>query len=446
MVATTQILPFAIGAGANVMSPAAYAALAAQSTGYVSGIAQSVQFNTTLRQAAFMSAALANFLVAEGITQNDDGNLAGAVTNIQQAIKQLVGSPTVFTGGTTTGSANSQVMATVTPTGWALTNGYTIIGTAGYTNTGAMQFTGPDGAIQTVKKLSGSSYVALVGGEFTATVNFSLTWNTTANAYIWSSSTALGALAYLNAGFGVGSDGSGNLALKVAQQPAGNVSGQKIAYTTANTITASADTVTALVSLLGLSYKGSSLSAVLNIGTTGANGMDTGTATASVALHVYWIYNPTTNTWALLGTNSGTGASIYPGSNMPAGYTASWLATSVCLNSSSQFTQFTARSGNVYFPSIANIISGINSNGSQAVPAYIPPNATAIGGVLGTVSPGGFFIAGDANYTGSQGVSQSVSIETPCSNLPIFTASTLFYEVTAGSPGGYFNLSSYKLW
>ena len=220
--ASTQIQAFALGAGANVMSPTAYAALAAVSTGYESGIAQSIQFNTTLRQAAFMSAALANFLVAEGITQNDDGNISGAVANIQQAIKQLTGSPTTFAGGTTTGTANAQVLATVTPTGWALTNGYTIIATAGYTNTGATTFDGPDGTIQTVKKLSGSSYVALTGGEFQATVNFSLTWNSTANAYIISATPTLGALAYLNIGANLANEGSGNL-ITTAGVPSGAV-------------------------------------------------------------------------------------------------------------------------------------------------------------------------------------------------------------------------------
>lgn len=86
--ASTQIQTFALGGSANVLSPTAYAALTTLlSNGYQSGIANSQQINTTLRQTSFMSAALANFLVSQNVTQNDDGNLSGAVTNIQTAIQ-----------------------------------------------------------------------------------------------------------------------------------------------------------------------------------------------------------------------------------------------------------------------------------------------------------------------------------------------------------------------
>lgn len=211
--ASTNIVPFALGVGSNVLDPATYGALTSTSQGYIAGIAQSQQLNTTWRQSAFMAAALANFLVSQGITQNDDGNLPGAVINIQQAIKQLVGAPNVFTGGTTTGAANAQVLATVIPSsGFALNNGYTVVATAGFTNTGAttmnIQSTGP----QPVKKLSGASLVALTGGEIVNTDNFSINWNTTNACWVLQTTPTLGALAFLNIGAGLANDGSGNLA------------------------------------------------------------------------------------------------------------------------------------------------------------------------------------------------------------------------------------------
>jgi len=211
MTGSTQIQTFAIGAGANVLSPAAYAALAAVSTGYQSGIAESVQFNTTLRQTSFMSAALANFVAAQGLTQNDDGNLTNAVSNIAAAIKTLVGSPTVFTGGTTTGTASAQVLATLNQTGFSLQNGYTVIATSGFTNTGAFTYDVLGTGNVPVKELSGSSLIDPPASSVVASQNFTVVYNSTAAVWVLQTTAPLGAVAYLALGNNVGNDGSNNL-------------------------------------------------------------------------------------------------------------------------------------------------------------------------------------------------------------------------------------------
>ena len=132
--ATTQILPFATeayNAGGNVLSPTAYAALTTLlAAGFQSGVAPSVQVNTVLRQASFMAAGLANYLVSKGITQNDDGNLSGLVTNIAAAI---AAGTNVFYGGTSTGTATAQVIAA---TGATLTPGTRVSFIPGYSSTG----------------------------------------------------------------------------------------------------------------------------------------------------------------------------------------------------------------------------------------------------------------------------------------------------------------------
>lgn len=214
MTATSDFLPFATGVGANVVSQATYAALAAVGAGYTAGIAQSAQVNKTLRQSAFMAAVIGQFLVAQNISAPDDGNLTNAVTNFNNAVKQLVGSPNVFTGGTTTGSANAQVLASVVPaTGFALNNGYTVIATAGFTNTGATTINVASTGVKNIQKLSSGTLVNLAAGDLTLSQNFSITWNSTAGVWVLQTTPPLGAVAYLNIGAGLANDGSGGLAV-----------------------------------------------------------------------------------------------------------------------------------------------------------------------------------------------------------------------------------------
>lgn len=81
--AINDFKPFATGAGANVMSQADYQALAALITGFQSGKASSAQVNKALRQATFISSALAQF-VADKTGQDvlDDGDLSAFVAKL----------------------------------------------------------------------------------------------------------------------------------------------------------------------------------------------------------------------------------------------------------------------------------------------------------------------------------------------------------------------------
>ena len=91
--------------------------------------------------------------------------------------------------------------------------------------------------------------------------------------------------------------------------------------------TITADQIFVGTSLSGQVYRLASLSKSINLATTGAGGMDTGTAPASGYVAIYAIYNPTTATSALLATNATSSivGEVYGGANMPAGYTASAL-------------------------------------------------------------------------------------------------------------------------
>ena len=101
-------VPFAIGVGANVYSPATYQALAVVSTGVEPGIADPQLYNTTMRLNSMIGAAVATFISnVLGIAVLDDGNLANLVTNLTAAISaggQITPSRTI------TSSANFNIL------------------------------------------------------------------------------------------------------------------------------------------------------------------------------------------------------------------------------------------------------------------------------------------------------------------------------------------------
>jgi len=90
MSGTNQILQFAGGGGANVLTPAAYAALSSLvANGFSAGIAPSQQLNTVWRQSSFVATMIAQYIAnLTGQNVNDDGNLATLLTNFELAINQ----------------------------------------------------------------------------------------------------------------------------------------------------------------------------------------------------------------------------------------------------------------------------------------------------------------------------------------------------------------------
>lgn len=90
MPGTNQFLPFAVGAGANTLTPTAYAALTSLlSSGFASGVANSAQFNTALRQATTAAAGLAQFIANQGGSANDDGSATNFASGLLAALQSL---------------------------------------------------------------------------------------------------------------------------------------------------------------------------------------------------------------------------------------------------------------------------------------------------------------------------------------------------------------------
>lgn len=121
--ATSDILQFAGAGGANVLTQVEYAALTSVlAGGYSSGILDSNLLNKTLRQSSFMSAGLAAFMVNQGISVPDDGNLSALALNIATAINQLIAAgqqSVVITSATFEGTvANGNAVYYDSVNGW----------------------------------------------------------------------------------------------------------------------------------------------------------------------------------------------------------------------------------------------------------------------------------------------------------------------------------------
>lgn len=102
--ANNDFLPFAGGAGSNVLTQSAYAALAARTAGFSAGTAQSPQLNKVWRQSSIMSAVLAQLIVDNtGQDAIDDGTTATLLANLKSAVSgRLIGTQVFLGSGTYT--------------------------------------------------------------------------------------------------------------------------------------------------------------------------------------------------------------------------------------------------------------------------------------------------------------------------------------------------------
>ncbi len=151
-----------------------------------------------------------------------------------------------------------------------------------------------------------------------------------------------------------------------------------------------ADELVVSASATGNKYLLRNVSASVNVSTTGAGGMDTGTVPAAGFVAIYAIYNPITATTALLAVNatSAAASNIYSGANMPSGYTASQLI-SVWRTASSLLVPGTQREKVLAFPRQTALSGGANTAGTATVLSlapYVPLNAKRVKGHTSVVS------------------------------------------------------------
>ncbi|HEN3652745.1 TPA: hypothetical protein U5E37_000625 [Yersinia enterocolitica] len=187
----------------------------------------------------------------------------------------------------------------------------------------------------------------------------------------------------------------------------------KMSVTAASaTATFTADELIVQAALGGRQYKLSSFNKTINLATTGAGGMDTGTVPTNGFVGLYAIYNPITQVSALLAVNatSVVAPEVYGGSNMPVGYAASALV-SVLPTSSSQLAPVIQQGRRVSIVG-ASILSGSGAPSSLATltVSAVPLNTTLIRmsatvGIIANDTTGVLEVAANAALVASKRVS-----------------------------------------
>lgn len=452
--ATNDFQPFAYGGAANVVSQSAYLALTTiLQNGFSSGVAQSAQLNKVWRQSSIMAAVLAQFSSDySGQNSTDDGTTATLETNLIAAIRSATKTGVILAD---TGAANAYTAVNVPP----LVAGTWIDGVVqqvkiAHANTGASTYA-PDGL--TAIPIYGLGLQPLQGGELALNGTAVLMRATIAGVNGGNPICVLMECA----------GGAQQIAPATQSQHAvqfGQVAG--VVGTTRNatmSVTAAsasanwtADEVVLETALGGLRYCVGNASGTINLATTGAGGMDTGSAPVSGFVAIYGIYKPSTGTFNLLATNatSAVQPNVYGGANMPSGYTASALVSVWATNASSQFAVGFQRDRKVSIVPIY-VLSSSSTNQSSltalSISGAVPKNAlTCSGNLQGNASSAATItmeITSTSSAIGAQQVSVSAVIQAQSifSNLHIVTAQQLFYIATAsaGAPSLSINICDY---
>jgi hypothetical protein len=242
-----------------------------------------------------------------------------------------------------------------------------------------------------------------------------------------------------------------------SEAPIGNVRNLSMSVPAASaSATMLADEIIVGSALGGLKYTLSSFSKTINLATTGAGGMDAGTAPTSGYVALYAIYNPTTGASAILATNatSAVQPSVYGGANMPSGYTASALISIAPTNASGQFTPLTQIDRKVGVPNVSLLNTSATTAGSTFTAAGMPRNAKFIYGALGVTntatSTTQLSILDSDSPTGGQSVGGVISAGTSqngtFAKIAVLTPQLIRYgaSATTGTPGFIITLSAYE--
>ncbi|MNF60858.1 hypothetical protein D3C84_424820 [compost metagenome] len=292
-----------------------------------------------------------------------------------------------------------------------------------------------------VVAIVGAAHAALQGGEIIANGIAWIQWN----ASVGGGSYVL--LFCTGAPQQVADATKSKHAVTLAQiQPpvVGSTRNGKMSITAASaTATFTADEAIVETALGGTGYKLSSLSKTINLATTGAGGMDTGSAPVSGWVAVYLIYNPTTLASALLAKNATAGVQteVYSGANMPSGYTASALIGVMPTTGSSQFgiAYLDSDSRKVSTPDVNVLSTSTNSGGltSLSLSTAIPPNAKSVGGYVkvSASSPGDYAARLSANSVGigQTFVTGGYTSASGYFNLVVITLQTMWYAVSTSA-------------
>jgi microcystin-dependent protein len=179
MAGVNQFLPFAVGTGANVLTPSAYAALTTLvAQGFQSGIAPSQQVNTPLRQSTFVAAAIAQLIADAGIDANDDGDLTTFKNNLSLVIAMPRGGIIGWPSNTPPSGCLILNGAAISRTAYAFL--FSLFGTTFGSGDGSTTFNLPDsrnralvgaGSLYSIGATGGSKDAVAISHNHTATLS-----------------------------------------------------------------------------------------------------------------------------------------------------------------------------------------------------------------------------------------------------------------------------------
>ena len=205
------------------------------------------------------------------------------------------------------------------------------------------------------------------------------------------------------------------------------------------------DQLVTYTALAGFSFLGASLSLSFNGATTGANGMDIGSTPMSGNLYIYAIYNPTSMTWATLGTIVGSGSALYTGVNMPAGFTYSCLLWAGITDSSTNIKIFNQFQNAIYIGGLPLVLNTMttspNAWTSFSIASVVPTGATMISGIVGRTQLGNSGLGISPTSTGIGEQLMCINGTNPAldgfytgatfNDLMIVTAGTMYYKTAS---------------
>jgi hypothetical protein len=175
MTTEQDFLVFAGGVGANVVSQATYAGLAALSPGFATGIAASDQLNKVWRQSSLIASMVAQWVADNAsLAMVDTGDITTLEKNYQS---------TVLTAefAADTGSANSYAISFPSGIVTPVADGTLVRIRPAHNNTGASTLA-VNGASPVAIKTS--QYAACVGGEIVANGTLVLEYNASKSAFV----------------------------------------------------------------------------------------------------------------------------------------------------------------------------------------------------------------------------------------------------------------------
>jgi hypothetical protein len=259
--------------------------------------------------------------------------------------------------GTSAGTANAQTLSV--PNFSSRITGVPLRAIAGSTNTSSATLNVSSTGAAAIKKPSPGGPTALTGGELVSGQPFTVMW-----------------------------DGSEWVLMSPPPAPQ-LVSGYRnlrVSVPSDTTFTIAANAVT-VEDTNGYGYRLSNVSVTCNLTSSGANGLDIGSASASNWYGGYIIYNPTTSTVACLASLHPTSLTDTTSPTMPSGYTARQLATEVRYDSQPKLwriQQYGNRASILFGTNPAGTGATVMASGtatqwtSVAVSNYAPPFASGI--------------------------------------------------------------------